>query len=190
MNASMSRPVILENLRLVAQWLEIKHAGRRFEIVIAGGAALALLGTKEGTIDVDVVHPERLPAEMVEAAQVVAKAKGLGPEWLSSGVARLLELVAQRSGVPAYFGARERRVDVAPNLTVWVLGRQALISLKLLAATPSARKHVDDLTALRPSASELQEGARFVRAYDPSQPTGEDLARVVRELGGSDDDSH
>lgn len=70
---------------------------------------------------------------------------------------------------------------------MWVSGRQTLISLKLLAARPSQRKHIDDLRALRPSQEELLEAVRFVRAYDATSPTLDDLDLVLRELGSEAD---
>lgn len=77
-----------------------QHPAKHFELAVAGGAALALLGRKASTLDLDVLAPEQLPSELVEAARVVAKAKGLGADWINSGVARVVKLMAQRTTIP------------------------------------------------------------------------------------------
>lgn len=179
----MNKGAILGNLGLVADWLRVKHPGSVFELVVAGGAALALLDIERATLDVDVLVPETLPRQLVDAARAVAGARGLGPEWLSDGVARVLKQARGGRRLPRYFVERAARIDVADNLTVWVLGRQALISLKLLAASPSERKHIRDLHALAPTRSELRRARDFVLALDSSAPRREDLALVLRELG-------
>lgn len=79
-------------------------------------------------------------------------------------------------------------VDVAPNLTISVVSRQALIALKLLAANPSERKHIDDLKALEPNKQELDEAARLVRSFDSTEPTLTDLRDVMNELRHQDED--
>jgi hypothetical protein len=52
---------ILENLRLLSEWLQVKHPGKKFELTLLGGAALALHGFKDQTRDIDVLEPDVLP---------------------------------------------------------------------------------------------------------------------------------
>ncbi len=151
MGRAMTKKAVLENLRLVAEWLAVKHPGQTFELVVAGGAALALLGIERTTFDIDVLVPELLPADLIRAVRAVARARGLGPEWLSTSVARVLRKARGQHRLPKYFSERAARIEVAPNLTLLVVGRLALLGLKLLAASPSARKHVQDLRALAPT---------------------------------------
>lgn len=63
-----------------------------------------------------------------------------------------------------------------------MLSRQALISLKLLAAGPSVAKHTADLRQLRPSADELRAALRFVLSHDASAPRRDDLRLVLAAL--------
>jgi hypothetical protein len=49
---------------------------------------------------------------------------------------------------------------------VKLLGRQALIATKLFAATPSFRKHTEDLNELAPDRKEMREALRFVLGLD------------------------
>ena len=186
MPTRMSKKAILESLGLVAEWLAVRYPGRRYELVVAGGAALALQDRKEGTVDVDVLVPRDLPAEVVEAAHLVATAKGLGADWLNVGVAKVAKLLEQQGGLPEYFADLSAPLDVAQNLTVRAVGRQTLISLKLLAASPSERKHIDDLKALAPSAAELALARKLVLGFDSSQPRQEDLKIVLDELRKTD----
>jgi len=79
---------------------------------------------------------------------LVAKARALGPGWLGTGVAKVVSLVERGPGLPSYFLDRGTTIGVAPNIAIRVVARQTLVSLKLLAAGPSERKHIDDLKAL------------------------------------------
>src|SRR5688572_30247422 len=106
MSRAMAREAVLDNLRLLAEWLRVKRPGRSFELVIAGGAALALLDIQRTTFDVDVLFPDTLPTDLLEGAGVVARAKGLGPDWLSTGVARALRAARGKRRLPDYFGER------------------------------------------------------------------------------------
>ncbi len=183
--AQLPKDAILEHLRLLAEWLDIKHPQKRFELVIGGGAAMALLGLPKTTLDVDVFRPVKLPHEIVEGARVVAKAKRLGTDWLNDGLARAVAAATRGRRLPVYFAERAAVVSVAPNLSVSVVGRQALISMKLLAATPSSRKHVDDLRTLEATPEELKKAKAFVVSLDDSTPRIEDLEAILQKLGGA-----
>ena len=45
--AQLSKDAILEHLRLLAEWLDIKHPQKRFELVIGGGAATVYAPSKQ-----------------------------------------------------------------------------------------------------------------------------------------------
>ncbi len=185
MTEQMSKAAIVKNLSLVADWLRAKYPGRCYELEVAGGAALAFLGCKSATIDVDVLRPRALPAEVQEAARIVARAQGLGSAWLSTGVANVVALVETNSTLPAYFADTTVILEVAPNLILRIVGRQTLISLKLLAASPTERKHIADLKSLAATSDELKVAREFVLAFDSSTPRQEDLALVLVELEAS-----
>ena len=59
--------------------------------------------------------------------------------------------------LPEYFNEISRSIEVAKNLKISLIGRQALISLKLYASTPSYRKHTDDVNRLKPTTAEITE---------------------------------
>ncbi len=63
-----------------------------------------------------------------------------------------------------------------------MLGRQALVSLKLLTASPSERKHTNDLLVLAPTDQELDLAHSFVIETDGSTPRIEDLEIILNRL--------
>jgi len=64
MPQELSRSEILENLNLLSEWLRVKYPGETFELMVVGGAAMALSGFKDQTRDIDLLRPERLPASL------------------------------------------------------------------------------------------------------------------------------
>jgi hypothetical protein len=58
------------------------------------------------------------------------------------------------------------------------------------AATPSYRKHTEDLSNLRPSKRQITEALRFVMSIDDSDPRKDDLRIVMKELGFEFDEIH
>jgi hypothetical protein len=173
--------------------------GRRFAIVVVGGAALNLLGlVKRTTVDVDVlaladpdsaepgtdlVPARQLPRELAASAARVARDYGLDPEWLNCKVAEhgsvsFPEGMATRLHWRAYGG-----------LMVGLVDRRDLVCYKLHAAADrdAASVHCQDLLALRPSDEELERAAEWARAQDPSpgfaKVLAEVLERVKRESG-------
>lgn len=82
------------------------------------------------------------------------------------------------------------RFEVSDNLKIGLISRQALISLKLYATTPSYRKHTVDLSNLRPSRKEITEALRFVMSIDDSDPRKDDLHIVMKDVGFDFDEIH
>ena len=72
---------------------------------------------------------------------------------------------------------------MAENLKISVIGRQALISLKLYAATPSYSKHTADMRQLRPNGAEITEAVSFVLSVDDTEVRKDDLGVILKELG-------
>ena len=135
----------MDNLKLLADWLRVKHPGEHFELIVAGGAAMILEGFKGQTTDIDLLSPKELPDSLKKGIVHVARAKRLGPEWLNTSLANMLSTAAGSVKVPEYFNEISRTLDVSDNLKIGLISRQALISLKLYATTPSYRKHSKDL---------------------------------------------
>jgi hypothetical protein len=190
----MARPLkdkeIVENLKLLADWLRVRHPGERFELIVAGGAAMTLEGFKGQTTDIDLLSPKELPESIRKGIAHVSRAKKLGPEWLNTSLANMLATSARAVKLPKYFSQISRAIEVGDNLKIGLISRQALISLKLYATTPSYRKHTEDLSNLRPRKKEITEALRFVMSIDDSDPRKVDLRIVMKELGFDFDEIH
>lgn len=184
MHTPFSKTGIMENLELLSDWLQARHTGEQFELLLIGGAALALMGNKDQTNDIDVLKPHPLPGPLQEGIRAVAKAKRLAPGWLNDQAAQVFSAgpFPESKRFPEYFGEVSRTFMIGKNLQVHIIGRQALISLKLYACNPSVRKHIDDLKALRPTRKELEIAVEFYLAQDPHVTAREDLAAVISEL--------
>jgi hypothetical protein len=190
----MAKPLkeneIVENLKLLADWLRVKYPGERFELIVAGGAAMTLEGFKGQTTDIDLMSPKVLPDSIKKGIEHVGRAKKLGAEWLNTSLANMLSKAAGSVKLPKYFSEISRTLEVSDNLKIGLISRQALISLKLYATTPSYSKHTVDLSNLRPSKKEVVEAARFVMSIDGSDPRKDDLRIVMKEMGFDFDEIH
>ena len=190
----MAKPLkdneIVENLKLLADWLQVKYPGEHFELIVAGGAAMTLEGFKGQTTDIDLMRPRVLPDSLKKGIAHVSRAKKLGAEWLNTSLANMLSKAASSVKLPKYFSEISHTLEVSNNLKVGLISRQALISLKLYATTPSYRKHTEDLSTLRPGKREITEALRFVMSIDDSDPRREDLRIIMKELGFDFDEIH
>jgi len=179
---------ILENLKMLADWIRVKHPGDSFELVLVGGAAMTLQGFKDQTKDIDVFRPEVLPEPIVNGVASIGKIRRLGSGWLNSDVANMILKIKGSAVLPEYFNEVSRTIEVGENLRVSLIGRQALISLKLYAATPSYRKHTDDINRLETNSQEITEAVRFVLSFDETHVRKDDLRIVLKNLGFDFDD--
>lgn len=182
-----------ELLGAVAQQLGLLRA--RYEIVVVGGTALAVLGlVRRATRDVDVVAirdqgslipAEPLPELLMEAARRVASDYGLPENWLNAGPADIA-----RIGLPKGFEERMVTREYSPSLVVDFAGRLDLIHFKLYAAADplDPERHEADLLALEPTQEELLSAARWARTQDPSEPFRDILLSTLERLGVSDAD--
>jgi len=73
----MAKPLkkmeILEHLKMLAEWIRVKRPDDYFELVVVGGAAMALEGFKEQTNDIDIIRPEVLPEPIVNGVANIAR---------------------------------------------------------------------------------------------------------------------
>ena len=122
---------IVENLKLLADWLRVKCPGEHFELIVAGGAAMTLEGFKGQTTDIDLMSPKELPDSLKRGIANVGRAKRLGAEWLNTSLANMLSTSARSVKLPKYFSEISRTLEVSGNLKIGLISRQALISLKL-----------------------------------------------------------
>jgi hypothetical protein len=174
---------IIENLSLLADWLRVKYPGEHFELVVAGGSAMMLDGFKDQTTDIDLLRPEVLPSSIKNGIAHIGRVRRLGPEWLNTSLVNMLLKAKGTKKLPEYFYEISRTIEVADNLQIGLVGRQALISLKMYAATPIYRKHTVDIKNLGPSKDEISEAVRFVMNMDNSNLRKDDLRVVLKDVG-------
>ena len=187
---SLKEKEIVENLKLLADWLRVKYPGENFELTVAGGAAMILEGFKGQTTDIDLLSPKVLPDSIKRGIAHVGRVKKLGAEWLNTSLANMLSKVTGSVELPEYFGDISRTIEVSDNLKIGLIGRQALISLKMYATTPSYSKHTVDIRSLQPSKREISEAVRFVMSIDDSVLRKDDLRIVLKDLGFDFDEIH
>lgn len=167
---------------------------RHYEIVVVGGSALLALGfVDRATKDVDVValsdagalqKADPLPADLLEARDLVARDFGLPANWLNAGPASLMDL-----GLPKGFMDRVQTRSLGDGLTVHFASRLDQIHFKLYALIDQGPgKHEQDLRALAPTRQELLQAARWTRRHDPSEGFREMLEEALRHLGVEDAD--
>jgi len=183
MEQEFDRDEIIENLRLLSEWLNIKYPGEVIELTIVGGAAMALTGFKNQTRDIDLLAPARLPAPLKAGIRHVSKAKRLPPEWINTSAANVLAKAGKLKILPDYFSEISKTIEIGGNLKVSMLGRQALLSLKLWAASPSYSKHTTDIMSMRPSTGEMKKAVDFVLNIDSTELRRNDLRILLKQMG-------
>jgi len=183
MPTDLNKTQTLENLEVLSEWLSVKYPDDTFELVVVGGAAMALDEFKDQTRDIDLLLPEILPAALEEGIAHVSRAKRLPPEWINTNAANILKKLKPTKGLPEYFNEISRIIDIGDNLKITLIGRQALIGMKLLASTPSYTKHTDDIRSLNPRKEEIEEAVRFVLSIDNDELRKEDLRIVLKAIG-------
>lgn len=173
---------------------QLAAVGKRFELVVIGGAALLALGIiQRPTRDVDIVAlrskagldtAKPMPSGLQAARDRVARDFSLPAEWLNPGPTDLLEL-----GLPDAFIDRLQRHEYGTALTVYFASRYDQIHFKLYALVDQGPgKHEDDLRALAPTEDELLAAAAWCRSHDPSPGFAEMLRDVLQHLGAEDAD--
>ena len=183
MPTDLNKTQILENLEVLSEWLSVKYPDDTFELVVVGGTAMALDEFKDQTRDIDLLLPEILPAALKEGIAHVSRAKRLPPEWINTNAANILKKLKPTKGLPEYFNEISRTIDIGDNLKITLIGRQALIGMKLLASSPSYTKHTDDIRSLNPRKEEIEEAVRFVLSIDNDELRKEDLRIVLKAIG-------
>jgi len=168
---------IEEALTALGETLE--QRGHSYELVLVGGANLALQGviarpTKDGDIVGErlasgrVAKLDAMPEPLARAITDVASAFGLDEGWLNLDPASLMDL----------------------GLPIGLAGRFDMICFKLYAAVdhwPTRGRHWQDLIALEAEPLEIERAAAWCQTHDPSPAFRDSLDAVVRALtfGGS-----
>jgi hypothetical protein len=183
MAQELTKTEMLQNLRLLSEWLRVKYPGETFQLTVVGGAAMALHGFKDQTKDIDLLRPETLPTSLKDGIAHISKVKGLSAEWINVQAANIFRKLGQSKRLPDYFKQISRTIEVGDNLKMHLIGRQALITLKLYASTPTYTKHTIDIKSLKPVAEEISEAVKFVLSIDDTEPRRDDLKLVLSDIG-------
>jgi hypothetical protein len=150
----------------------------RVAIVVTGGATLNLLGFVDRvTSDVDVIarahreesgaivleRAEPFPPVLMEAIRTVARDLGLDPSWMNAGVGKQWS-----QGLPPGTAEGLTWRNYGGGLDVGLVGRDALIALKLFAVVDSGPRsvHHQDLLLLDPTLEELEQAQKWVVTQD------------------------
>ena len=173
----------------------LEHRGHRFEVLVAGGSGLLLLGVLDRpTQDVDLVairtgkrwtKARPLPDQLRNAAEAVRGDLGLPVDWLDPGPTDLLDL-----GLPQGIHDRTERHDLG-GLIVHAVSRFDQIHFKLYAAVDQGpdSKHAADLRLLDPTAAEWRAAADWCKTHDPSPAFSKQLEQALASFGLPQDDA-
>ncbi|MBC7975754.1 MAG: hypothetical protein H7138_12315 [Myxococcales bacterium] len=159
--------------------------GLRFDAVVIGGSALALLGVvARQTRDVDILAPA-LPREIAEAAREFARQqRALGvdlfDDWLNNGAIQLVAVL------PPGWRERVQPAFAGRALVLTTLGRADLLKTKLFALCDRG-SDLADCVALVPTTEEVAEALPWVSSQDahPGWPAhvAATLSDLQRRLG-------
>lgn len=172
MSELLDRERLLRAFRRLADELRIERV--RAEVVLAGGAVIALLfDTERVTRDVDgqIIHGH---GPLTKAAQRIAGELGLPPGWLNEGVAAYLSTEPD-SGRSLVFDH--------PHLLIYASSTEHMLALKARAA------RAQDLRDLRLLADDLgitsaAEVLAVVNRFFPDDPLRPKAQAVVDDLFG------
>ena len=131
---------------------------------------------------ISIIKADPLRPELSAAATKVARDFNLPDKWLNAGPASAVDL-----GLP--HGLMERIVtrSFGQKLTIHFLGRYDQIHFKLYAAVDQGTgKHLDDLSALKPTADEIEQAARWSMTHDVSEGFKQSLKGLLDHLGFKD----
>lgn len=126
------------------------------DILIVGGAAIAMTCGKPGhtTLDCDVMEyqPEKAWSAVEQAAQAIAPELGLPDNWLNS------QVQLRSDTLPDDWKDRRQLVGAYGKLRVFAASRVDLIAMKIVAGRPQDLQDISDLDM-------TTEDAVFVRRY-------------------------
>lgn len=106
---------------------------------------------------------EPFPPVLLQAIQTVARDFGLDPHWLNAGVGKQWS-----QGLPPGTAEGLTWENYGGGLDVGLVGREALIALKLFAAVDRGPNsvHYQDLLRLNPTGKELEKARKWVVTQD------------------------
>lgn len=200
-----NRKYIEDVLMALAEQLKAEGINH-MELLVCGGTALMVMAFEKKfqvgisqylmtrtTTDVDIVafveknntgksiliKASPLPPSLLRAAAKVQKDFNLPEKWLNDGPASVMDF-----GLPQGLMERVETHHYGTNLHIHFLGRLDQIHFKLHAAVDqSGGKHYDDLMALNPTATEIEQAARWSMTHDPSEGYKQVLKEFLQRIG-------
>ncbi len=134
------------------------------------------------TADGSLVAPVPLPEFLLKAAAVVARDLGLSENWLNNGPSQGEGGLFQM-GLPEGFSERLTQRTYGERLAVYFIGRRDQIYFKIFSAADRGGVDLDDLSALRPTAEEIEAAAHWAMTIDVSEGYRMLLKNLLKELG-------
>lgn len=173
----------------------LRAAGEQVSVVVVGGATLNLLGiVRRSTSDVDVIarafvdssgvlrliQAEPFPASLQTAIRTVARDFGLPEIWMNAAVG-----AQWVHGLPPWI-LEDLTWRAYGNLQVGLVGRRTLVALKLFAAVDSGPRsvHLQDLLAIVPTDTELEESRNWVATQDANEAFPSMIDGVIEYVRG------
>lgn len=185
-----TRTQIQEALTRTGRHLALADADA-YSLLVCGGSALSLAGLLDRpTRDVDVLGlvkgtevtgvEELLPKEIMRAAEKVAADLNLPHGWLNDAA-----LEVQRMGLPRGILKRAKPHHFGPCLTIYLIGRQDQVALKLYAALDSVKgqRHFGDLVAIEPTQREMDSAVRWLLDRRTSREFRGAVGKICKALG-------
>ena len=173
--------ILMDPKKTITSFDEFLHSlGLKLDAVIAGGAALALLGIiSRPTRDCDVIHPY-LPGPIVEAAKRFARHRSsqgdmLDETWLNN------DAISITNDLPSGWMDRLQVVYQGPSITLNSLGREDLLRTKVFALCDRTID-LQDCIALAPSKKELEGLLPWLEAQDGNPDWPMHVRAVVDDL--------
>ena len=162
-----------------------------WHLVVCGGSSLIATGLipRNTTNDLDVlarrdadgrlISAQRFPVVLTTIAREVAADLGLDSNWLNNGPADIFE-----KGLPRGFESRLIERAFGSHLVVSFVGRLDQIHLKVFAAANGGPPHHEaDLTALEPTAEELEAAAGWALTQENKPEFVAALKQLMRGYG-------
>lgn len=177
-------------LHLLGERLTLTVSDKKWNLVVCGGAALAVLNLIQRTTkDIDVIGQFNqdhityadFDLKFFEQVSIISELLKLPPDWINTGPESFIQ-----SGLPQGLLKRLTLKKYGENLTIGFISRYDQIFLKLYASVDRGGYHVDDLIKLKPSEHELLVACKWVCEQDTSEEFATLLKSMLKQIGFGD----